>query len=241
MNHPLSIALIGNPNCGKTALFNRLTGSHQKDANYAGVTVERKEGSLTTEAGRQFHIIDLPGIYSLTPLSQDEEITRSALIDKTRDIPIDLVVFVADATNLKRSLKLIIDVIQLGYPTVLALNMTDLARKSGQVVDLDILQKELGIPIVETTAIQSDGIKSLLDILDKPESLIRFVTDRPGHDLRYAIDPAKIHAELGWLPETTFDEGIRRTVRWYLSHKEWWRHIISGEYRNYYAKMYEER
>lgn len=95
MNHPLSIALIGNPNCGKTALFNRLTGSHQKVANYAGVTVERKEGSLTTEAGRQFHIIDLPGIYSLTPLSQDEEITRSALIDKTKDIPIDLVVFVA--------------------------------------------------------------------------------------------------------------------------------------------------
>lgn len=96
MNHPLSIALIGNPNCGKTALFNRLTGSHQKVANYAGVTVERKEGSLTTEAGRQFHIIDLPGIYSLTPLSQDEEITRSALIDKTRDIPIDSgLVFVA--------------------------------------------------------------------------------------------------------------------------------------------------
>ncbi len=181
MNHPLSIALIGNPNCGKTALFNRLTGSHQKVANYAGVTVERKEGSLTTEAGRQFHIIDLPGIYSLTPLSQDEEITRSALIDKTKDIPIDLVVFVADATNLKRSLKLIIDVIQLGYPTVLALNMTDLARKSGQVVDLDILQKELGIPVVETTAIQSDGIKSLLDILDKPEVLTnRLPAKNPG-------------------------------------------------------------
>lgn len=84
-------------------------------------------------------------------------------------------------------------------------------------------------------------VKTILKELDKPESLIRFVTDRPGHDLRYAIDPAKIHAELGRLPETTFDEGIRRTVRWYLSHKEWWRHIISGEYRNYYAKMYEER
>ena len=172
MNRPLSIALIGNPNCGKTALFNRLTGSHQKVANYAGVTVERKEGSLTTEAGRQFHIIDLPGIYSLTPLSQDEEITRSALVDKTKDIPIDLVVFVADATNLKRSLKLIVDVIHLGYPTVLALNMTDLARKRGQVVDLDVLQRELGIPVVETTAIQSDGIKSLLGILDKPEDLL---------------------------------------------------------------------
>ncbi|WP_303296295.1 dTDP-glucose 4,6-dehydratase [Pyramidobacter piscolens] len=84
-------------------------------------------------------------------------------------------------------------------------------------------------------------VKTILKELDKPESLIRFVTDRPGHDLRYAIDPAKIHAELGWLPETTFDEGIRKTVRWYLSHTEWWRHIISGEYRNYYAKMYEER
>ncbi len=84
-------------------------------------------------------------------------------------------------------------------------------------------------------------VKTILKELDKPESLIRFVTDRPGHDLRYAIDPAKIHAELGWLPETTFDEGIRRTVRWYLSHKEWWRRIVSGEYRNYYAKMYKER
>ena len=84
-------------------------------------------------------------------------------------------------------------------------------------------------------------VKTILKELDKPESLIRFVTDRPGHDLRYAIDPAKIHAELGWLPETTFDEGIRKTVRWYLSHTEWWRRIVSGEYRNYYAKMYEER
>lgn len=131
----------------------------------------RKALSLP-EPGRQFHIIDLPGIYSLTPLSHDEEITRSALIDKTKDIPIDLVVFVADATNLKRSLKLILDVIELGYPTVLALNMTDLARKSGQVVNLDILQKELGVPVVETTAIQSNGVKSLLDILDNPEGLI---------------------------------------------------------------------
>ncbi len=193
MNHPLSIALIGNPNCGKTALFNRLTGSHQKVANYAGVTVERKEGSLTTEAGRQFHIIDLPGIYSLTPLSQDEEITRNALIDRTKDIPIDLVVFVADATNLKRSLKLILDVIQLGYPTVLALNMTDLARKNGQVVDLGILQKELGIPVVETTAIQSDGVKSLLNILDQPEDLINHEYPKnPGEssDIKKILDAA---------------------------------------------------
>ena len=84
-------------------------------------------------------------------------------------------------------------------------------------------------------------VKTILKELEKPESLIHFVTDRPGHDLRYAIDPAKIHAELGWLPETTFDEGIHRTVRWYLSHKEWWQRIVSGEYRNYYAKMYKER
>ncbi len=167
-----SIALVGNPNSGKTALFNRLTGSRQKVANYAGVTVERKEGDMKTASGQQFHIIDLPGIYSLTPLTQDEEVTRKALLEKTDDIPIDLIVYVADATNLKRSLKLILDVIALGYPTILALNMTDLARKSGQLLDLELLQKELGIPVVETVAIEPGGIDTLLNLLSKDSDLI---------------------------------------------------------------------
>ena len=81
-------------------------------------------------------------------------------------------------------------------------------------------------------------VKTILKALDKPESLIRFVTDRPGHDMRYAIDPSKIHKELGWLPETPFDEGIQKTIRWYLNNKPWWEHIISGDYQNYYEKMY---
>ena len=84
-------------------------------------------------------------------------------------------------------------------------------------------------------------VKTVLKELGRPESLIQFVTDRPGHDRRYAIDPSKIHSELGWLPETPFDEGIRRTVRWYLDNKPWWQHIISGDYQNYYKKMYEGR
>ena len=78
-------------------------------------------------------------------------------------------------------------------------------------------------------------------MLDKPESLITFVKDRPGHDLRYAIDPAKIHKELGWLPKTKFEEGIRQTIEWYLNNKPWWEHIINGEYQNYYDKMYNHR
>ena len=84
-------------------------------------------------------------------------------------------------------------------------------------------------------------VKTILKALDKPESLIRFVTDRPGHDMRYAIDPTKIHEELGWLPTTPFDEGIQKTIRWYLDNKPWWEHIISGDYQNYYEKMYGNR
>ena len=84
-------------------------------------------------------------------------------------------------------------------------------------------------------------VKTILKALDKPESLIRFVTDRPGHDMRYAIDPTKIHEELGWLPTTPFDEGIQKTIRWYLDNKPWWEHIISGDYQNYYKKMYGNR
>lgn len=84
-------------------------------------------------------------------------------------------------------------------------------------------------------------VKTILRALDKPESLIHFVTDRPGHDRRYAIDPAKIHRELGWLPTTAFDRGMEKTIRWYLDHRTWWEHIISGDYQNYYEKMYGNR
>ena len=86
-----------------------------------------------------------------------------------------------------------------------------------------------------------DVVKTILKELNKPESLIHYVTDRPGHDRRYAIDPTKIHNELGWLPETKFEDGIKKTVQWYLDNRPWWEHIISGEYQNYYKKMYGDR
>ena len=167
-SHPIhSIVLVGNPNSGKSALFNRLTGAHQKVANYAGVTVEKKEGDFVLPSGKSLHVTDLPGIYSLTPLTQDEAVTRQVLLGESGETPMDLIVFVADATNLRRSMKLILDVIALGHPTILALNMTDLARKSRQIIDLDRLRSELGIPVIETVAIEADGVAPLLDWLDQ--------------------------------------------------------------------------
>jgi small GTP-binding protein len=127
----LRLALLGNPNCGKTALFNLLTGSRQKVANYPGVTVDRKEGQLTTPAGKQFRVLDLPGAYSLNAVSIDEEITRDVVLGTLAgEQRPDLIVCVSDATNLKLNLRLVLEVKRLGLPMVLALNMTDLARNA---------------------------------------------------------------------------------------------------------------
>jgi ferrous iron transport protein B len=164
---PLHVALLGNPNCGKTALFNLLTGSRQKVANYAGVTVERKEGTFTTTQGRSIRLLDLPGAYSLNALSADEEITRDVVIgtrsDETRP---DLLVCVTDATNLKLNLRLVLEAKQLNLPLVVALNMSDAARRQGILIDIDILSRELGIPVVETIAIQANGAQSLVNQID---------------------------------------------------------------------------
>ena len=123
----LRIALLGNPNCGKTALFNLLTGSRQKVANYAGVTVERKEGLFDTPMGQRVRVLDLPGAYSLNPLSQDETITRDVVLGMKEDEPRpDLLVCVTDATNLRLNLRLVVEARRLGLPTVLALNMGSL-------------------------------------------------------------------------------------------------------------------
>ena len=119
------IALVGNPNCGKTALFNILTGSRQKVANYAGVTVERKEGSLLTPSGLRVRILDLPGAYSLDPLTPDEQVTADVLLGRrTGETQPDFVVCVTDATNLRQNLRLVLSLKRLGLPMVVALNMT---------------------------------------------------------------------------------------------------------------------
>jgi ferrous iron transport protein B len=175
----LRLALLGNPNCGKTALFNRLTGSRQKVANYAGVTVERKEGRFSTPGGRSFRVLDLPGAYSFDATSPDEAITRDICRGAFPGEPApDLLVCVADATNLRLHLRFVLEVRRLGRPMILAVNMMDAARRRGIEVDLDALQRELGVPVVETVAVQRDGAAALLARLDGAAPVAPPIDDR---------------------------------------------------------------
>ena len=162
------LALVGVPNCGKTALFNRLTGSRQKVANYPGVTVERKEGAfLSANRERHYQLIDLPGTYSLMPATLDEAITRDALTGKLRGEPApDLIVCVVDATNLRLSLRLALELRKIGRPMIVALNMSDLARQRGFRLDRDHLESELGVPVVETVAVHPQGGRGLIAAID---------------------------------------------------------------------------
>ncbi|MBK7664353.1 MAG: ferrous iron transporter B [Sterolibacteriaceae bacterium] len=163
------VALVGNPNCGKTALFNLLTGSRQKVANYAGVTVERKEGRLIAASGKTLRVLDLPGAYSLHPRSPDEKVTHDVLFGQAvGEKRPDLVVCVVDATNLRRNLRLVLAVKRLGLPCVVALNMTDLARKRGLTVVATDLSRELGLPVVCTVGVKAGGDVELRDLLGDP-------------------------------------------------------------------------
>ncbi len=163
---PLTVALVGNPNCGKTALFNRLTGARQKVANYAGVTVERKVGVARLDNYRSVAIIDLPGTYSLTPATLDEQVTLDVLQGRRpgEKVP-DLVVAVLDATNLRMGLRLVLELraeqCRSGRPLLVALNMADAAREQGLVIDIAALSADLGCPVVETVAVKGDGHKAL--------------------------------------------------------------------------------
>src|ERR1700741_459468 len=165
---PGRVALLGNPNCGKTALFNLLTGSRQKVANYAGVTVERKEGLLRTPSGRRVFVLDLPGAYSLNALSADEAGTRDVVTGQSAEALPDLLVCVTDATNLRLNLRLVLEARALGLPMVVALNMSDMARRQGIVGDSARLSQELGVPVVETVGVSADGAKGLLAAIDVP-------------------------------------------------------------------------
>jgi ferrous iron transport protein B len=161
------IALVGNPNCGKTALFNILTGSRQKVANYAGVTVERKEGSLLTPSGLRVRILDLPGAYSLDPLTPDEQVTADVLFGRRAgETQPNFVVCVTDATNLRQNLRLVLSLKRLGLPMVVALNMSDIARRKGIVIDAERLAGELGVPVVETVGVKAAGVRTLIEVLD---------------------------------------------------------------------------
>ena len=165
---PMRLALVGVPNSGKTALFNRLTGSRQKVANYAGVTVERKEGSfIGPSRRRQYRVLDLPGSYSLTPTTLDEAITRDFLLGRLAgEAAPEFVVCVVDATNLKLNLRLALELRDLGVPMVVALNMSDLARGRGFRIDRARLAEELGVPVVETVAVENGGHQQLVEALE---------------------------------------------------------------------------
>ena len=164
---PQLIALVGNPNCGKTALFNLLTGSRQKVANYAGVTVERKEGVAITPSGKRVRILDLPGLYSLEAATPDEQVTADVLLGRRDgESRPDAVVCVTDATNLRQNLRLVLALKRLGVPLLLALNMSDLARQRGIHVDKDALARELGVPVVETVGVKPSGVTELMSRLD---------------------------------------------------------------------------
>src|SRR5579859_4534987 len=169
---PQYVVLTGNPNSGKTTVFNALTGLRAKVGNYAGVTVERKEGKLLgSPAEMEIKVLDLPGTYSLSPQSLDEQISRDVLLHRLKELPAPaLVVVVVDASNLQRNLYYATQVIELGYPTLLALNMVDVAENNGHEIDADKLARELGVPIYPIVASQGKGVAELRQALANPES-----------------------------------------------------------------------
>jgi ferrous iron transport protein B len=161
------VAVAGSPNAGKSALFNALTGARQKVANYPGVTVERKSGRLTLADGRPVELVDLPGAYSLDPASPDEAVTRDVLLGRQKgERQPDALVIVLDASNLDNHLRFALQLIELGLPTIIALNMVDLARRDGLELDPKALERDLGVPVVETVAVRRRGVGELQAALD---------------------------------------------------------------------------
>ena len=163
------LALLGNPNCGKTALFNRLTGSQQKVGNYAGVTVELKRGLMKTAAGRSVSVIDLPGSYSLNASSEDEAVACSVVLGRSlQERAPDLTAVVVDATRLRRGLRLVAALKRLQLPLLVVVNMMDRVRAQGRELDLAALERAIGAPVVEATGISAQGTEGLSALLDRP-------------------------------------------------------------------------
>ncbi|TWI03634.1 ferrous iron transport protein B [Luteimonas cucumeris] len=194
---PMRLALVGNPNSGKTALFNQLTGSRQKVANYAGVTVERKEGRLVAPSGRQYAVLDLPGAYSLHPASLDEAIARDVCRGFYPGEPApDALVCVIDATNLRLHLRFVLEVREIGKPMIVALNMADAARRRGIQIDVDALQRELGVPVIETVAVRRGGATALVEALDRFDIATAPPRKRlAAHDHDGDVEMEALHAE----------------------------------------------
>ena len=160
----ITIALVGNPNAGKTTLFNQLTGNHQYVGNWPGVTVERKSGTL--KGSDDIDVVDLPGIYSLTPYSNEEIVARDYLEHREADVILDIV----DASNLERNLYLTTQLMEFGTPVVIALNQMDIVRKRGYEIDSEALSKALELPVIEVSALRGEGIEEVIEAVKKAAS-----------------------------------------------------------------------
>ena len=186
------VALVGNPNAGKSALFNALTGARQKIANYPGVTVERKSGRVALADGRPVELIDLPGAYSLEPDSLDEAVTRDVVLGRFEgQRRPDALVVVLDAGNLDNHLRFAIELIGQGLPVVVALNMVDLAKRDGLELDASVLATELGVPVIETVAVRKRGLEALLESLS--ETLRGSINTQPAQKIDRKAIAAKAH------------------------------------------------
>ena len=171
MTRRRTAALVGNPNAGKSALFNALTGARQKIANYPGVTVERKAGRLLLPSGEPVELTDLPGSYGLHATSPDEEVTRKVILGEfPGEAAPDVLVLVLDASNLEQHLVFALEVIELGKPTVVALNMLDLAERDGLTIDPAALASELGVPVIPTVAVRRKGLAELTQAIAEAEA-----------------------------------------------------------------------
>ncbi|MBB3827381.1 ferrous iron transporter B [Xanthomonas arboricola] len=217
---PLRLALVGNPNSGKTALFNQLTGSRQKVANYTGVTVERKEGHFRAPSGRDFAVLDLPGAYSLQPASLDEAITRDLCRGFYPGEPApDVLVCVMDATNLRLHLRFALELRELGRPMIVALNMVDAAQRRGIVIDLAALEQALGVPVVETVAVRRGGAKALVERIDAQATGLHAPSAAPPADGNYHAQVRQILSAAVSMPTRTsrVDDALDR----WLLHPIW--------------------
>jgi len=205
MNPQPLIAVVGNPNAGKSALFNALTGARQKVGNYPGVTVERHVGRAILPSGAPAELIDLPGSYGLDPNSPDEAVTRDVLLGRQQGerLP-DALLIVLDASNLDNHLRFALQLIALGRPTVVALNMVDLAKRDGLELDAAKLEAELGVPVIETVAVRRRGITELLGRLESELGHQRAVhgKDLPPPDLVHLQKRAREVAQAAILRET---------------------------------------
>jgi ferrous iron transport protein B len=205
------VALVGNPNAGKSALFNALTGARQKIANYPGVTVERKSGRVALADGRPVELIDLPGAYSLEPDSLDEAVTRDVVLGRFEgQRRPDALMIVLDAGNLDNHLRFAIELIGQGLPVVVALNMVDLAKRDGLELDASVLAAELGVPVIETVAVRKRGLEVLLESLG--ETLRGSINPQPAQEIDRKAIAAKAHklARKAVVSETQTRQWTRR-------------------------------